>query len=353
MTLATRHGATWQYEENGWHAFSFEGNDQIMEVFLRYLYNPSPANRNVMVTSAGVAREVDFELRQQKRCDTKKVRKIRFWPAVPTQWTTPADKLLLQDGCLQSFYVEVTDFSIHAKVQEILRSTGHARNTSQNCAWMQTATVKSVHRIENYQLWHCYKVKREAMRRNHMNYKLSVTPAALDLDAFNDDGPNQVMTESQAFFECGEALATDVDEKILLHGTSWRCANSIVRNGFDHRFAFRGLYGDGVYFASAACKSHQYTCHAHTRKPGCYCRHERTLIIARVALGDAYRAQETHKNKRAPPMRSDGGVYDSIVVNPGPIKGHAQQCQVHQEYVIFGQDQAYPCYVVQYELHDV
>ena len=79
-------------------------------------------------------------------------------------------------------------------------------------------------------------------------------------------------------------------------------------------------------------------------------------IKSRVALGpfsenkDSYDATETRKNERRPPVRSDlSGTYDSIVVKPGMIKGHHKQ-QIHQEYVTFDKEQAYPCYVVQYSV---
>ena len=48
-----------------------------------------------------------------------------------------------------------------------------------------------------------------------------------------------------------------VDEKILLQGTSWDNADSIVQNAFDNRICGRGMYGAWVYFASAGFKSHQ------------------------------------------------------------------------------------------------
>ena len=180
-----------------------------------------------------------------------------------------------------------------------------------------------------------------------MSYNYSITPVALDADAFE---ASKVMTNNQVFFDCGEDLCLDVDEKILLHGTSWNNAASIVGNGFDHRTSRRGMYGDGVYFASAACKCHQYTCEDHNSC--CSCSHQRTLIIARVVLGDAYRAKETRFHERRPPVKHSilGATYDSIVVNPGLVKGHHQLKQIHQEFVIFDREQAYPCYVVQYEL---
>lgn len=108
--------------------------------------------------------------------------------------------------------------------------------------------------------------------------------------------------------------------------------------------------GDGVYFASAACKSHQYTCPNHNL--ACGCRRKRILIIARVALGDSYHTKETRINTRRPPVRNSttGVTYDSVVVNPGPIKGHHNTTQVHQEFVVCDREQAYPCYVVEYRV---
>ena len=78
---------------------------------------------------------------------------------------------------------------------------------------------------------------------------------------------------------------------------------------------------------------------------------ERTLIIARVALGDAFYARATLKGSKRPPSRSGAsGTHGSVVVNPGHISRHHNPNQVHQEFVIFDQEQAYPSFVVQYAL---
>ena len=198
-----------------------------------------------------------------------------------------------------------------------------------------------------------YKKRREALRQEHASYNVCLKQRA----HLGCDASGSALALNQSVFDCGEALAEDVDEKILLHGTSWESANDIVQNGFDNRISHRCLYGDGVYFASEACKSHQYTCHlpGSTHRSGCNCRHERTLIIARVALGDPYLAREVAEHRperRRPPVKSgkQGVTYDSIIVNPGPIRGHPQREQVHQEFVLFDREQAYPCFVVQYHL---
>ena len=108
-----------------------------------------------------------------------------------------------------------------------------------------------------------------------------MTGAALDLD-----GRSKVMTESQGALDCGEPLASDVDEKILLHGTSYASADAIVTEGFDHRTCHRGLYGDGVYFAGAWCKSHQYTCSKHSGK-ACHCKQDHVSSIFKLCLSAA------------------------------------------------------------------
>ena len=345
-SVVLSHGAYWQYEMDGsWHALPPEGNDKMLEAYLQYLQDV-PGSRYVIISSGGVDRIVDFELMQQRHATTSKVRKVRILPGVPAQWVTKTEALLLQQGNdLEVFFVEVNDPKIHDSVRKILQSTGHVEDSSTRCSCMRRAKILSVHRIEHFRLWHRYMARLAAMRQDHASNNIAVGSAALDLD-----GHGKIMTELQSIFDCGWALAHDVDEKILLHGTSWHSADSIVQTGFDNRICQRGMYGAGVYFASAGCKSHQYTCAEHFHSC-CGCDRERTLIIARVALGDAALATETRYHERRPPVRSNSsGTHDSIVVHPGLITGHHSQNQVHQEYVIFDREQAYPSYVVQYAL---
>lgn len=242
-SIAGSNAACWKYLENGnWHAVPPEANDQMHQAYLAYLRNPSPYNRYVTINSAGVARYIDFQTMKQVRLDTKMVRKIQIFPGVPAQWVTTPARLLQQTDELKSFFVKVTDPHIQDTVREILRFTGHGQDSSQICSLLCNAEVKSVHRVENWRLWQGYKLRREALRKEHASYNVLVAPAALDLDAF-DAGHGKVMTSNQKVFDCGEALAADVDEKILLHGTSRENANSIAVNGFDHRTCDRGMYG--------------------------------------------------------------------------------------------------------------
>ncbi|CAK9096764.1 unnamed protein product [Durusdinium trenchii] len=339
--LAQKHifhnSACWQYWDNEhWNDVPRDGSMQMQEAYLFYLDNPE-ANRWARIKSVGVERLVDFEAMTQERCDTKRRRSIRILPEVPKQWESPPSRLFLQGDT--PFKVQVIEPHVLRQVQKILALTGHA--SSQKCSCMRTATVQSVHRIEHLRLWRAYRTRREALKEQNKSFNVRVTPAALQLHLLASEKANDVMTRSQQVLDGGEPLELDVDEKILLHGTSLENARSIVRNGFDHRTCSgSSMYGDGVYFASAACKSNQYSKEKDNVK---------TLIIARVTLGDAYHAKKTLYEERRPPVRSKlGSTYDSVVVNPGPIAGHHQSQQFHQEFVIFDREQAYPFYVVKY-----
>jgi hypothetical protein len=95
----------------------------------------------------------------------------------------------------------------------------------------------------------------------------------------------------------------------LLHGTSNDCARKIVAEGFDHRLCRQGMHGSGAYFTSQSCKAHQYTCEHHMGR-ACLCEGERTMIVTRVALGNAYIATERlGKEVRRTPELPDGKGY--------------------------------------------
>ena len=267
------------------------------------------------------------------------MRGIRFSACVPPQWSATAADYLhqLEEGNAVSVYKPVMDPLIWNALLHILRNSGlgHAWDKNSDCSCMSRAEIEAVYRIENTRLWHRYKARLAAMRQDHAASKVSVVSADLDLD-----GCGNFLGGYQWTLDCGQALAMDLDEKELLHGTSWANAHSIVREGFDNRTCKRAFYGAGVYFACAACKSHQYTCHQH--KKCC------------DALGDAYLVTETRKNERRPPLRSDfSGTFDSIMVKPGTIKGHHNQQKIHQEFAIFDRKQAYPAYVVQYSVWEL
>jgi len=129
-----------------------------------------------------------------------------------------------------------------------------------------------------------------------------------------------------------------LNETFLYHGTTEEVADVIAHHGFDERVAsLAGMYGAGVYFADQACKSAQYCSEDHSGL--------KTLIVARVTLGDPYYASSGLSSIRRPPSRNkhfaQGLTYDSVIAN-------SSSSQAHREYIIYDHRQAYPEYIVHF-----
>eukprot|EP00747_Dinoflagellata_sp_TGD_P199607 gnl/TRDRNA2_/TRDRNA2_72867_c0_seq2.p1 gnl/TRDRNA2_/TRDRNA2_72867_c0~~gnl/TRDRNA2_/TRDRNA2_72867_c0_seq2.p1 ORF type:complete len:218 (-),score=16.31 gnl/TRDRNA2_/TRDRNA2_72867_c0_seq2:80-733(-) len=133
-----------------------------------------------------------------------------------------------------------------------------------------------------------------------------------------------------------------INEGFYLHGTDIGTAEKIERFGFDERCCRESaLYGEGVYFTPDAGKALQYA------KPD---EHGlRTLIVARVLLGEPYYDKKARQGeRRAPeiPSSTPDMCYDSVVARPGRMPGAPGDWQHHTEIVIFDGTQAYPAYIV-------
>ena len=67
------HGASWQYEiDDGWEAFTREGNEKMHQAYLEFLRG-IPGSQRAIINSGGVDRVVDFHLMQQEHLMTHKV----------------------------------------------------------------------------------------------------------------------------------------------------------------------------------------------------------------------------------------------------------------------------------------
>ena len=167
-------GASWQYELDGsWHAFPPEGSEQMNQAYMAYV-SEGQKNRSVTIVAGGVGRIVDFEQMTQQNAVTMKLRNIRICTGVPSQWESCPSALLTQSNLLESFYVEVTEPHTIRWVNRILQDTGHAWDGSTACACMKKAEVKSIHRIENFRLWHRYQARLKAMREDHAKCNIVV-----------------------------------------------------------------------------------------------------------------------------------------------------------------------------------
>jgi len=134
-------------------------------------------------------------------------------------------------------------------------------------------------------------------------------------------------------------LGQQLNEHLLFHGARSEAIVDIIRSGFDAQRGgerdgrrYAPLFGIGTYFADLSSKSDAYATEDHEGV--------RTLILARVLLGNTYVAREPMRDlPRAPDDHQsicgvrqcgEGGVLD------------------HREYVIFKDPQALPLFAVRY-----
>ncbi|XP_078496584.1 poly [ADP-ribose] polymerase tankyrase-2-like [Lissotriton helveticus] len=133
------------------------------------------------------------------------------------------------------------------------------------------------------------------------------------------------------------------NERMLFHGSPF--VNAIIHKGFDERHAYiGGMFGAGIYFAENSSKSNQYVygigggtgCPLHKDR-SCYICH-RQLLYCRVTLGKSFLQFSAMKMAHSPPG------HHSVTGRPS-VNGLALA-----EYVIYRGEQAYPEYLITYQI---
>ena len=195
------------------------------------------------------------------------------------------------------------------------------------------ARVTRVLRVENRPLWALYQARRAFLRE-------SLAAAA----ASGAAPPSHWLVAAAAVQPGLERVPVraGADELVLWHGTSHAKAQAIAEHGFDPRAAEdEGLYGAGCYFTDLSCKAHQYS--ARDAPAG----GEKVLMVCRVTMGWACPIIGGNEKCRRAPMNPDppGRPFDSIF---GKVGVGNRGKQVHNEFVLFEGDQAYPEYLVYY-----
>jgi len=241
---------------------------------------------------------------------------------------------------LMEIAVEVSDHLFHETIRQLMHdSVTHDRNyTGLSCcnSFQTGLRISRILRIENWHLWAKYCNHKRHIQHDLLNYNISV-------DSTRSCLPEYLRTFSRTYGD----LEENVCECFLFHGTSYDTALKIAFEGFDFRLNQHGFYGRGTYFASQACKSHQYT-QALERDS------MRAAIISRVVVGDVAFAEKVDRACQRPPHHAGTlRCCDTVVAKPGPMPGHKQEVQTHQEFVIFEKFQAYPELIVEYVVDGV
>ncbi|XP_076615494.1 poly [ADP-ribose] polymerase tankyrase-2-like isoform X1 [Chaetodon auriga] len=143
--------------------------------------------------------------------------------------------------------------------------------------------------------------------------------------------------------EVSEENHNHSNERMLFHGSPF--VNAIIHKGFDERHAYiGGMFGAGIYFAENSSKSNQYVhgigggtgCPLHKDR-SCYVCH-RHLLFCRVTLGKSFLQFSAMKMAHSPPG------HHSVTGRPS-VNGLALA-----EYVIYRGEQAYPEYLITYQI---
>ncbi|CAG0915375.1 unnamed protein product [Notodromas monacha] len=133
------------------------------------------------------------------------------------------------------------------------------------------------------------------------------------------------------------------NERMLFHGSPF--INAIVHKGFDERHAYiGGMFGAGIYFAENSSKSNQYVygigggtgCPTHKDRSCYVC--QRQMLLCRVTLGKSFLQFSAMKMAHAPPG------HHSVIGRP------SQGGLSFPEYVVYRGEQAYPEYLVTYQI---
>lgn len=143
--------------------------------------------------------------------------------------------------------------------------------------------------------------------------------------------------------EVTEENGNQSNERMLFHGSPF--INAIVQKGFDERHAYiGGMFGAGIYFGEHSSKSNQYVygigggtgCPIHKDR-SCYICH-RHLLLCRVTLGKSFLQFSAMKMAHAPPGHHS--------VAGRPSTGGLS----FPEYVVYRGEQAYPEYLITYQI---
>ncbi|XP_021431458.2 poly [ADP-ribose] polymerase tankyrase-2 isoform X1 [Oncorhynchus mykiss] len=143
--------------------------------------------------------------------------------------------------------------------------------------------------------------------------------------------------------EVSEENHNHSNERMLFHGSPF--VNAILHKGFDERHAYKGgMFGAGIYFAENSSKSNQYVygigggtgCPLHKDRSCYVC--QRHLLFCRVTLGKSFLQFSAMKMAHSPPG------HHSVTGRPS-VNGLSLA-----EYVIYRGEQAYPEYLITYQI---
>eukprot|EP01006_Ploeotia_vitrea_P066418 TRINITY_DN94939_c0_g1_i1.p1 TRINITY_DN94939_c0_g1~~TRINITY_DN94939_c0_g1_i1.p1 ORF type:complete len:266 (+),score=16.30 TRINITY_DN94939_c0_g1_i1:36-833(+) len=233
---------------------------------------------------------------------------------VPPYWTKPeSDSLTVVPTLHFSWFMR-------KKMQSMVRNT-HCGTTCKLGPATDSASVSSVHRVQNPRLWNLH-IKRVRSTTSWIGNKFDKPPSEVTVNTFRVDSkmsccplppPNYVY---------------------LFHGTQKEHIGDICTNGLDPRFNTQSLYGSGVYLTDQFCKALQYA--PPDSEGHCW------VFYCRVLLGNAHTIvdkQDVSINEKCGRGANPRNC-NSLVAKGGFTQHWATQ--VHNEFVVKDGFQCYP-----------
>ena len=214
--------------------------------------------------------------------------------------------------------------------------TGQQNNTSvcarvgQDATDLQRTTIKvrSVHAICNRRLLRRYQKKLcDVTKRHGLPSELKNRPIATEairpcVGPMTSLLTHQTTSASPHHLRC----ALETGETFLFHGTGKLQIDCIIRDGFNIKYAKRGMFGHpGIYLSEHAQKADQYTDGGETRRDT-----DLYMLVVRVALGKAEMYEKRKSNVK----------YDTII---------GGENKLFREFVKGDAAQLYPQFLIRYD----
>ncbi|XP_052277425.1 uncharacterized protein LOC127876354 isoform X2 [Dreissena polymorpha] len=270
-------------------------------------------------------------------------------PCSPSYWTTFHSRKTLKDWGLEAkkrpfirLPIQGQDFQDVVKlVQDTwdAQHVGHGRD-AQGLGGLNYTKVKvtKVERIENYELFHKYAVKRQELFKKALN-----TGRPFKSVETLKGSKGKVLTTSK--IGNNSVLANEVyhevNEHYMFHGTD--VVDKIVEQGLDCRLAGQtAMFGQGVYCAESSTKSDQYA-----DPKGMRSLTDRKMLLVRTCLGEPF-VTSSAKSYARPPCKScledkchcsNNQFYDSVI---------GDGSWNFREFIVYNMTDVYPEYIVTY-----
>jgi len=247
----------------------------------------------------------------------------------PSHWLTRRFKQLY-------YRVDVPE-AVAKQITQAFLTSSHTRCFPERLKLPQKPEVTRVYQIENPELWYTYQRKRAQLKKQHAHFKTPVVPYPTPPDLLP-----------------GPILDSSLNEIYAFHGTKGENIEKILAVGLDARHSkMSGQYGAGIYFSDQACKSMQYTDFVGSTNSGNESSGKQggVLFLCRVTLGVCHVAAPEHAyahTRLAPAIPGSSDFHDSVVAES--VTASQGRQQVHREFVVYDNAQAYPEYLIEFEV---